>query len=83
MDKFTIIVGILVALIFIFIGFIIYEYNRFSECKNKEHPTCPIFNCVLNDELPYGTLGNYCGNAAFRIDSKTNQKLCSGDVFVS
>lgn len=77
MNALTILLAILIFLIFVTIGFLGYEWNKYNLCATKEHSTCPIYNCTASDNHPYGKDGIFCELNAFRIDDDGN-KYCSG-----
>lgn len=80
METFIVLLSFLCLLIFVTIALTLYEWLKYRTCVNKEHPTCPIFNCEVADNHQFAKdpTQNYCGLNAWRIDSQTNEKICSG-----
>jgi len=74
-SKFYTCIFIILVLIGITIILILNQASSFDNCKNKEHATCPVFNCAVSDQI--GT--DYCSNNAMRFD-ESGKKICSGSI---
>jgi len=74
-SKYYTVLFVIIFLIGVTIVMLIGQVNEFENCKNKEHSTCPVFNCAVTDYIG----DDYCMNNAMRFDAN-GKKICSGSI---